>query len=453
MPIYATSTAKDYWLKLKAENRSRSLAASRFVSLKTNATGQEDKSWRKESCEAIAKGATHAGKADSMARFVTSLVNQGCALLHAKLEARLILDAAGGVMENGGICLDRTSGIPFIPGSAVKGCARRCAIHLLGDEQDLDAKATLLAQIAMVFGYGDQEWKPGRKDKKEGTHDFARSDFWLAMVPLFDTGREFDDKRNELWNTVSEQAADLIFEYLLRAPKDKEKPHAPQLPNLSGNVCFLPAYPEKDHGIEIDVLTPHHPKYYSQEKDRAGKLVKPIATDDEDPNPVLFPTIAPGSIFRFPLAPIHQGAWASCPRVFASSDPLAQVKSWLAQGLELFGLGAKTNAGYGWFGIDVSADQKTSKLLQAQKEAEELKNLQPCPEIAKILQERLEKNQLAGNLNQYSYDPGLWPQESTNLYQMTLFHFVREHSPQLAQSKKGAKSMENLAKKLNIQYP
>jgi len=349
MPIYATSTAKDYWSKLLPQNRSRTLAASRFVSLKTNANGQEDKSWRKESCEAIRAGATHAGKADSMARFVTTLVTQGCALLHAKLQARLILDAAGGVMENGGICLDRTSGIPFIPGSAVKGCARRYAIHLLGEEQDLCAKATLLAQIAMVFGYGDQEWKPGRKDNKEGKHYFARSDFWLAMVPLFDAGDEFDDKRNELWSTVSEQAADLIFEYLVRAPKEKEKPHAPQLPNLSGSVCFLPAFPEKDTGIEVDVLTPHHPKYYSQEKDRAGRLVKPIATDDEDPNPVLFPTIAPGSIFRFPLVPLHQEALASCPRVFPSTDPLTLAKTWLGQGLEIFGLGAKTNAGYGWF--------------------------------------------------------------------------------------------------------
>ena len=356
-------------------------------------------------------------------------------------------------MENGGICLDRNSGIPFIPGSAVKGCARRYAIHHLGEEQDPDAKATLLAQIAMVFGYGDQEWKPGRQNSKEGKYDFARSDFWLGMVPLFDAGREFDDKRNERWSTVSEQAADLIFEHLARTPREKDKPHAPQLPNLSGNVCFLPAFPEKDPGIEVDVLTPHHPKYYSQEKDRGGRLVKPIATDDEDPNPVLFPTIAPGSIFRFPLVPLHQGARASCLRVFPSSDPLMLAKTWLGQSLELFGLGAKTNAGYGWFGIDASADQKTTKLLQAQKEAEELKDLQPCPEIAKTLQERLEKNQLAGDLNQYSYDPGLWPQESTNLYQMTLFHFTREHASQLVQSKKGSKAMENLAKKLNIQYP
>ena len=299
MPIYATTEAKDFWLKLQAKSRSRSLAASRFVSLKTGENGQEDKSWRKTSCDNIRCGATLANKSDSMARFATTLITQGCVLLHAKLEARLILDAAGGVMENGGICLDRTSGIPFIAGAAVKGCARRYAIHLLSEEEDLDLKARLLAEIAITFGYGDQEWKAGRQHNNGGNHDFAHSDFWLAMVPLFDAGPELDDKRNERWSAVSEQAADLIFQHLGRTPGDRIKHYSPQLPNLSGNVCFLPAFPEKDPGIEVDVLTPHHPKYYSREKDRAGNLVKPIATDDEDPNPVLFPTIAPGSIFRF----------------------------------------------------------------------------------------------------------------------------------------------------------
>jgi len=453
MPIYATTEAKGYWLKLQAKSRSRSLAASRFVSLKTDENGKEDKSWRKISCDSIRSGATLAVKVDSMARFATTLAIQGAVLLDAKLAARLILDAAGGVMENGGICLDRTSGIPFIAGSAVKGCARRYAIHLLSEEEDLDLKATLLAQIAIIFGYGDQEWKAGRQHTNGGNHDSARSDFWLAMVPLFDAGPESDDKRNERWTTVSEQAADLIFEHLVRSPKEYGKPHAPQLPNLSGNICFLPAFPEKDPGIEVDVLTPHHPKYYSGEKDRAGKLVKPIATDDEDPNPVLFPTIAPGGIFRFPLIPRRQGMRVSCPRVFPSTDPLTLAKTWLGQGLELFGLGAKTNAGYGWFCIDSSTEERTAKFLQEQKEAEELKELKPCPEIGKVLQERLQKSQLAGDLNPYSYDPGVWPRESTLIYQLTLFHFVAEHAPQLAETKKGAKAMENLAKKLNIQYP
>ena len=40
--------------------------------------------------------------------------------LFAQLQARLMVNMAGGVMENAGLCLDRF-GLPYIPGSAVKG--------------------------------------------------------------------------------------------------------------------------------------------------------------------------------------------------------------------------------------------------------------------------------------------------------------------------------------------
>ena len=51
-------------------------------------------------------------------------------LLHARLQSRLMVNMAGGVMENAGLCLDRF-GLPLIPGSAVKGCARRTALAAL----------------------------------------------------------------------------------------------------------------------------------------------------------------------------------------------------------------------------------------------------------------------------------------------------------------------------------
>ena len=57
-------------------------------------------------------------------------------LLFGGLQARLILNASGGVLENAGLCLDRFSGVPFIPGSAVKGCARRMALQTLIEQAD-----------------------------------------------------------------------------------------------------------------------------------------------------------------------------------------------------------------------------------------------------------------------------------------------------------------------------
>src|SRR3989454_9666269 len=51
-------------------------------------------------------------------------------ILFAQLQSRLMVNMAGGVMENAGLCLDRF-GVPYIPGSAVKGCTRRMAIQNL----------------------------------------------------------------------------------------------------------------------------------------------------------------------------------------------------------------------------------------------------------------------------------------------------------------------------------
>ena len=62
----------------------------------------------------------------------------------------------------------------------------------------------------------------------------------------------------------------------------------------------------------------------------------PVALDTEDPVPVVFPAVAPGHVFAFAVL---------------GKDPAltAKAKTWLKNGLEQFGLGAKTAAGYGWF--------------------------------------------------------------------------------------------------------
>src|ERR1035437_2733694 len=56
-------------------------------------------------------------------------------LLLAELQSRLMINMAGGVMENAGLCMDRF-GVPYIPGSAVKGCARRMAIQSLLESRE-----------------------------------------------------------------------------------------------------------------------------------------------------------------------------------------------------------------------------------------------------------------------------------------------------------------------------
>ncbi len=233
---------------------------------------------------------------------------RGRAVVFGQLQSRLMVNMAGGVMENAGLCLDRF-GLPCIAGSAVKGCARRMAIQLLFEAESSQAKTDLLVQIASTFGWGEQDWSSEKKDGR------FKSDFAYA------TGCD-------LWPVVSTEA----------------RKRLPNADHFAGAVSFLPAHPVDVSGVELplrapalgtlelDVLTCHHPDYYQ------GKN-KPVATDDEDPNPVIFPTVAAGHVLAFTLFPLR-----NCPDAL-----LEQARQWLAEGLTAFGLGAKTAAGYGWF--------------------------------------------------------------------------------------------------------
>lgn len=321
-------------------------------------------------------------------------------LLFGKLQSRLIVNLAGGVMENAGLCIDRF-GVPYIPGSAVKGCARRMAIQLLL-ESPSDQKAELLKNIALIFGWGDTDWKPGRKRKRERGQEVeteSHSDFWWAMST--DTGNRTadDERRNQLWKIVALDVSRRLLDIL--QVLERERPDEPwrDLPNYAGCVSFLPAYPIRapDPDLELDVVTCHHRIYYSPEPDQQSDPNKweewkahRNAPDTEEPVPVLFPAVAPGHVFAFAVVPIRH----------CDSELVKQARQWLKQGLEIFGLGAKTNAGYGWFDcseeLQAEAQQSVKQVLadfrkkQAEADAKR-KAEEETAAKARAEKERLEK--------------------------------------------------------------
>lgn len=426
MPIYANKEAQTFWNA--NTKRSRALAASRFCHLKTAPDGSDDASYRDKSANQIAKGMIHQRLLELRSNLHSEIENLGGVRVFAKLEHRLILNAAGGVIENGGICLDRNSGVPFIPGSAVKGAARRHAIWQLSQQDDLTAKTDQLVEVCLIFGYGDQEWKAGRKPSDKHLHGgAARSDFWLAMVPLENAGIKFDTERDARWKIVTESAQAKI-QSILGTEKFPQQ--------LSGCIAFLPAFPDRDPSIDLDIITCHHPDYY-------GKSNKTVATDDEDPNPVIFPTVAKGATFHFPLLKCQS---------FASDELLQTSKRHLCQALQLFGLGAKTNAGYGWFSIDEKAAIRAAEEAEINKGLAELEDAPPDAEITNELQMMREKNQLAGKLNAYAIDEqfidAMWPKDSSIKFEIALFEYIKANAQELANTKKGLKAMNALSKKL-----
>ncbi len=252
----------------------------------------------------------------------TDWLPRNATVIHARLMSRLMVNLAGGVMENANLCLDRY-GLPFIPGSAVKGCARRMALQALHDwcatpdtptEPTLPCRngfaspTNLLTAISRIFGWVETDWQVVRnRDELTEIETTWKSDFAWAV------------------NGNTE---------ILNAAKSSHPPHD----TFAGTIAFLSAGPNRDPKLELDIVTPHHTKYQSGDPQYAG------APDTEDPVPVYFPAVKPQlpkDHFSFPLIPLDR----------AHDADLESAKTFLSLGLELLGLGAKTHAGYGWFEV------------------------------------------------------------------------------------------------------
>ncbi len=309
-------------------------------------------------------------------------------IIYARQQSRLMVNMSGGVMENAGICLDRT-GMPYIPGSAVKGCARRMAIQELYEDRcsgkDIKELANKLVKIATIFGWGEQDWS-----NEKNTNKLLKSDFTYA-VGL--------DKLIDVFNLSCNE---LVSRKILSANPKTFKDFGA----FSGRVSFLPAYPVDINipntlgKLELDVITCHHQDYYSGNKEDA--------TDDEDPNPVKFPAVAEGHIFGFALIKIRE----------CSQEDIEQAGRWLLDGLINFGIGAKTAAGYGWFqdvtnevkdSVKRLYDEENKKGEELRKKQEEEKELEKLPpeerfkiEYLKLLEDKFaEKAKNISKMNDF----------------------------------------------------
>lgn len=256
------------------ETESPSLKLEKPVSLPEK--GVDDDDAKKKAVESI-KSCINSCQKSEFANRWGSDGDVDTFVIEPVLGARLIVNAANGMLENAGLSLHRTFGYPYIPGSAVKGVTRHAAWsdwnETVPDDQALkDSKAL---SIAAVFGYP--------------TND-----------------KELDA-------------------YLKKLRGDKA---------VAGNVCFYPAEPtEGKIECEVDILNVHHRDYYARKRK--------VATDDENPNLCYFPVVKAGQKFRFAIR--RMGG--------ISAEDFRLAQKWLKEGLSLFGIGAKTSAGYGWFDI------------------------------------------------------------------------------------------------------
>lgn len=159
------------------------------------------------------------------------------AIAIGQLEGRLAINLAESLIQNAGISLDRLFGLPFIPGSAVKGVCRHAALQELKDATGSN-RVSAFDCFRKVFGTAD--------------NDFTNGDLG-----------SFGDLLNG-------------------------RPE-----NQRGSVSFLPAYPVNEAKVVVDLTNVHYPEYY-----RTGRL-RDLANEQPKPNP--FPAVEIGAQFAFCL--------------------------------------------------------------------------------------------------------------------------------------------------------
>jgi CRISPR-associated protein Cmr6 len=217
------------------------------------------------------------------------------------------------VLENG-LTLHHVTGLPYIPGSALKGLARAYALYFIADKFGVptiqEGEANVLSQLENVLELPLDSEARGKA--------FDKLDEILTLA-----GRKPLDRRH-------------LDEFLMKQPFHL----AFGSQEAAGVVVFHDAVVAgipKDGLYDVDVMTPHFPEYYSSQG------ATPPA-DNQNPIPIQYLTVAKEVTFHFAV-----GLRSSLDEGLEVAQSFAHAA--LKRGLRELGVGSKTNAGYGYFRI------------------------------------------------------------------------------------------------------
>jgi len=163
-----------------------------------------------------------------------------------KLQWRLIVGLGASHPQETSMTLHHIFGIPYIPGSALKGASRHYMIWKFVDENEEELSSLL--------------------DKSN-------------FVELLEKLNKALEKEENL--TVS--VGNISFKDLI---------HIFGTQNRQGKIIFFDAYPIEEIKLKIDIMNPHYPDYYTKDKP---------PTDWQNPIPIKFLTVE-DTKFRFYLA-------------------------------------------------------------------------------------------------------------------------------------------------------
>ena len=223
-------------------------------------------------------------------------------------------------LENGFAFLN-PYGLPYLPGSGVKGVLRAAAQELANGEWGASDWST------------DLRHEVHERNGKNGQRLFDATD----LDVLF--GSEALDGENHLRGVLS--FWDVI-------------------PQIEGN------------SLMVEIMTPHQSHYY-QDKDFAGST---SPHDSGSPNPISFLTVPPKSQFAFHVVCNAAQLEHLAPDLAANDRWKTLLTESFEHAFAWLGFGAKTSVGYGAMGRDTKAEAKQARAqAEAQAAAEKAAKL------------------------------------------------------------------------------
>jgi len=282
-------------------------------------------------------------------------------------------------IENGFAFLD-PYGLPYLPGSSIKGVLRRAAEEL-ALFTTIGAEPWELGDIWWLFGIDGQSafWRAAPKGEtpeaklaretwqkkfEEAVERWSQQNRLVELDPLFEALGE-DWKKNRK-KTLLE---------LHKRPSALGKLH-----NKGALECWDAVLLPPNNTVRVDVMTPHFSGYFQDKK-------KPKApTDDQDPTPIPFMAMPKGTKMRVIMRyrPTHSHPPALGGRWIKLIDSaMLAACGWV-------GFGAKTTAGYGRWAIDESEQKHwIDRARQQEKERQQKQQEEAERKVKEAKEQRL----------------------------------------------------------------
>jgi len=238
------------------------------------------------------------------------------------LTSRMIVGLGGKGPLEIGLTIDQITGLPYIPGSALKGVARSYMLYIIADEL-INRTNPQVLNWDLLKDLNEFYLDDNNKQKN-------RANVKLEQLDKDIIAGKFADKTPMI----------ALYRLIFGAEDLPAKGGLPKKDGEAGQAVFhdavLMGAPSVVYGL--DVMTPHFKGWYNSGNSSSGKPTE-AAHDADSPNPVVFLTVNAGCQFAFSVG------WRGAENLEAHRF----TKKLLEAALQEFGIGSKTAAGYGAF--------------------------------------------------------------------------------------------------------